>query len=365
MGNLLIILLVFCLIVIVLFWYYFNKAFGKIGNIPRVVVDTLPAVSVIVCYKNARHHLRTTVQYILSQQYDDFELIAIDDFSNDGSSDLLSSISDPRLILLKAEIDQPGKKGALTQAILKAKNDVLLFTDSDCVPSTQNWIKSMATSMVSQHQTEIVLGYGPMNKSNVWLNVFIRYETILTALQYISYALFEIPYMGVGRNLMYRKSLFIRNKGFESHKNITSGDDDLVVSEVATAQNTVVNIEKDSYVFSEGKSSLMSYLQQKSRHITTSIHYKDIHKYLLAVFAVAQIGFYILLIALFCLGNINIFMFLSLIIVKWIIQAFLHHKALNVLEGEDLHWWFPLLDIGMVAYYLILPLFIIIRKKEW
>ena len=365
MGNLLIILLVLCLIVIVLFWYFFHNAFAKIDITTKSEVGILPPVTVIVCYKNARQHVLTTIQHLLDQQYHDFELIAIDDFSSDGGSDLLSTVTDPRLILLKADKDQLGKKGALTQAILKAKNDILLFTDADCVPSSQNWIKSMTTSMVRQKQAEIVLGYGPTNISKGWLNMFIRYETILTAIQYLSYSVSGIPYMGVGRNLMYRKSLFMRNKGFESHKNIASGDDDLMISEVTTAQNTVVNLLKESFVYSDGKASLTSFLQQKSRHITTSVHYKAKHKYMLGLFAASQLGFYILAIILVIFGYISINVFVAIYLLKWIIQMILHHKSFEVLDGRDIRFWFPLMDIGMIIYYLVLPFYAFIRKEGW
>ena len=52
---------------------------------------------------------------------------------------------------------------------------------------------------------EVVLGYGAYKKYPGFLNKLIRFETFHTALQYFSYALAGKPYMGVGRNLSYRK----------------------------------------------------------------------------------------------------------------------------------------------------------------
>jgi hypothetical protein len=65
------------------------------------------------------------------------------------------------------------------------------------------------------------------------LNRFIRFETVYSAVQYLSFALNGSPYMGVGRNLIYHKSLFAEANGFKSHEKIASGDDDLFINQVA------------------------------------------------------------------------------------------------------------------------------------
>ncbi len=347
------------------FWFLFYKAFVFLSKTEFTTKDIQPAVSVIVCYKNAKQHLHATIQSILNQQYPTFELIAIDDFSIDGSSDTLKHINDDRLTLLTAVKDTPGKKSALTQAIIHSKNELLLFIDADCIPSSTEWITSMASAMMQSKETEVVLGYGPMNKTQGWLNAFVRYETILTALQYMSYAVFKIPYMGVGRNLMYKKSLFLQHNGFKSHENIASGDDDLMISKIATEINTVVNVKPESFVYSDGKNSLLSFFNQKSRHVTTSVHYNFKHKVLLATFAASQLGFYTLMVLLLSLGNISSLSLVLFLAIKWFLQMIFHRKAIKLLIGKDLYWKFPLLDVGMVIYYSTLPIYSFFRKETW
>jgi poly-beta-1,6-N-acetyl-D-glucosamine synthase len=365
MEDIMFFLLAICLIIIVFFWVLFYKAFAKLSINSIPISDKLPEVSIILCYKNAKDHVSKTIQSILNQQYPSFEVIAIDDFSTDGSFSTLEPISDSRLVLLKAAKDAPGKKTALTQAINCAKNEFLLFTDADCIPAGDGWIKSMVTTMVHSKDTEIVLGYGPMQKKKGWLNAFVRFETIITALQYMSYAVLSIPYMGVGRNLFYKKSLYLRHNGFESHKNITSGDDDLMISKVATDVNTLVNIRPESFVYSEGKDSVSSFLHQKSRHVTTSVHYKNVHKVLLGMFALSQFGFYVFLFMLMSYGYISILCFSIVLIMKWLLQMILHHRSFTMLMGKDIYLWFPVLDIVMMIYYMTLPLYSLFRKKEW
>lgn len=325
----------------------------------------MPPISVIVAYKNAENQLKNTINAILDQDYPEFEVVAIDDFSSDSSFDILSEISDIKLVSLKASVDIAGKKTALTEAILSAKYDVLLFTDADCIPASKQWIKSMSASLIDRTNTEIVLGYGPMIKKRGCINAFARYETIITATQYITYAATGIPYMGVGRNLMYRKSTFVRAGGFADHLHIASGDDDLLVSKAATHNNTVVNIDKESFVYSEAKGTLISYLLQKTRHISTSYHYTFHHKFLLTLFALSQISLYFILVV----GSIFEYWTLTFVLLilstKWIIQMFLHNDSFNLLDGKDIKWYFPFLDITMNIYYTILPILGWFRKSGW
>ena len=57
--------------------------------------------------------------------------------------------------------------------------------------------------------------------------------------------------MGVGRNLSYKKSVFFRHKGFSSHNNLASGDDDLFINKAATKKNIAIVIDKDAFTLSE------------------------------------------------------------------------------------------------------------------
>src|SRR5690606_19303744 len=121
----------------------------------------------------------------------------------------------------------------------------------DCIPASEFWMQRMIAPF--SKGAEIVLGYGPYYKAKGFLNKIIRFETFHTALQYLSYALAGLPYMGTGRNLAYKKELFLKNKGFSAHNHLPGGDDDLFINATATGKNTSIVIEKDSFTFSEPK----------------------------------------------------------------------------------------------------------------
>ena len=156
-----------------------------------------------------------------------------------------------------------GKKFPLSMGIRSAKYEIVLLTDADCVPASEFWIQKMQDAY--DHDTEIVLGYGAYHKKAGILNKLIRFETFHTALQYLSYALAGKPYMGVGRNLSYKKDVFLRNKGFSSINQIPSGDDDLFINQVARAENTKIVIDPEAHTLSEPKRSWSEWMTQKYR----------------------------------------------------------------------------------------------------
>ena len=222
----------------------------------RLLTVNIP-VSVIISARNEANNLTENLPLILEQNYPDFEVIVVNDCSLDDSENVLKEfqLKYPHLKMVTVtEHDRfkTGKKFALTMGIKAAKNEHLLFTDADCQPASADWISRMMASNFSG-STEIVLGYSPYYRTSGFLNSFIRFETLKTAINYLSAALAGNAYMGIGRNLAYTKTLFFKNKGFASHMHVLSGDDDLFVNQNATADNTAIEIHPDAFTFSDAK----------------------------------------------------------------------------------------------------------------
>ena len=221
---------------------------------PKEAIQTHP-VSVIICARDEAANLARNLPGALVQQYrTTHEVIVVNDNSFDDSKYLLEEFQRQfkqlRIVELKQEAKLiPGKKFPLSMGIKAAKHEILLLTDADCVPASEHWIEQMQATY--DDQTEIVLGYGAYTQKPGLLNKLIRWETVHTALQYLSYALAGKPYMGVGRNLSYKRALFLRHKGFSAHHKIPSGDDDLFINMAATRRNTKINLQKDSFTLSE------------------------------------------------------------------------------------------------------------------
>ena len=345
-----------CVVVFIqLFYYLFffiRLAFYK--SSPKDNSQT-HAVSVIVCARDEAANLAKNLPGILVQDYSTtHEVVVVNDNSYDESKYLLEELKKEFKQMNVVELTQeakmiPGKKFPLSIGIKTAKHEVLLLTDADCVPASEHWIRSMQD--VYSTDTEIVLGYGAFHKKKGLLNKLIRWETFHTALQYMSYALAGIPYMGVGRNLSYKKAIFFRHKGFSAHNHVPGGDDDLFINAAGNKKNTRINIDKEGFTLSEPAANWQQWRKQKQRHYTTSKHYRSIHKFLLALYALVHFLFYPLLI-----GTAVFYSWKPALIIlaaKWLIQGIVFYRTMRKLNEPDLFPWFILLDIWMSVYYFI------------
>ena len=359
----------FCFITAVqLFYYLFffiRLAFHKAKQ--KNISQTHP-VSVIICARDEAANLVKNLPGALVQQYKTtHEVILVNDNSFDESKYILDEYQRTYKQLHIVELKQearfiPGKKLPLSVGIKTAKYEVVLLTDADCVPASEFWIEKMQEGY--HPETEIVLGYGAYHKKKGFLNKLVRWETFHSALQYLSYAKAGVPYMGVGRNLSYKKTVFFRHKGFSAHNHVASGDDDLFINMAATKTNTEIVVDKDAFTLSEPVKTWKQWKKQKSRHYSTSKYYKPLHKFLLGLYALSQFAFYPLLIAAAIFFSWKI----ALIIfgVRFLLQGFIFYKTMNKLDEKDLFPIFWLLDIWMFFYYLIFS-FSLLRKprKTW
>lgn len=292
-------------------------------------------VSVIVCARNESNNLNKNLYSILNQDYTNFELIVVNDNSTDDSNIVLEKLQmefpEKLRILTLTEKKTIGKKGALSEGILAAKNNILLLTDADCTPVSPKWIQTMVHALTDDK--DIVLGYSPYQYVDGFLNLFIRYETLWTAIQYLSFALAGMPYMGVGRNLMYRKKLFIEVNGFQLHEHILSGDDDLFINQVATHSNTAICVQQNAHVLSEPKYHVTDWVKQKSRHFGTGRLYRPKHQYLLGMLTISQFFYFVSFFFLFVLNFSTIFEN-ALFITRTLIVWFLYAKTIRMLREQ-------------------------------
>ncbi len=307
----------------------------------------LPLVSVVICAKNEADNLEKFLPSVLTQDYPDYQVVVVNDTSGDDTEMVLARLKQnhPRLYYTTIPADkrfQHGKKLALTIGIKAASHDYIVFTDADCEPSSNQWLKNMMQGFAS-HEKELVLGFGGYQKRKGLLNFLIRYDTFYTAIQYLGFALSKKPYMGVGRNLAYRKKLFINNNGFTNHMNLLSGDDDLFVQENANADNTSVVIDAESQTLSVPQTKLRNWRLQKARHLTTSSLYKTGVKLELFLDPLGReimwiLGIFLIIFNTFALAVIGI------IILTLLVKLLFFHKAAKKLNLGRIYWGVLIFD---------------------
>ncbi|MFM9826575.1 glycosyltransferase [Flavobacterium sp.] len=342
----------FFIFIVAIQLFYYLVVFGKFSfakaqkSTPKKI-----GISVIVCAKNEADNVIAFIPLLAEQEYPNFEIILIDDASSDHTLEIFEGFEKqyPNIRLVKVENNEAfwgNKKYALTLGIKASKKDYLLFTDADCYPNSKDWITQMS-SQFTMNKT-IVLGYGAHEKiAGSFLNKIIRFETMLTAIQYFSWSKMGYPYMGVGRNLAYKKEEFFNVRGFIDHIKIRSGDDDLFINQVATNKNTTICYAPESFTYSKPKTTFKDWFNQKRRHLTTSEFYKPLDKIRLTVFYVSQLFFVLLAIILLAfqyqwiaVASIIVFRYLF----SWITLGFASGK----LKEKDVMFWFPIIEIVVI-----------------
>ncbi|HTF21039.1 MAG TPA: glycosyltransferase [Chryseolinea sp.] len=325
-------------------------------------------VSVIVCAHDEEQNLKVLIPALLEQDHSLFEVIIVNDRSNDATFDMLlaEASRDHRLRMVHVNRTPPhvdNKKYALTLGIKAARYEWILLTDADCVPTSKSWISSMSAAF--NDQTNFVLGYSPYQKLPGLLNKIVRFEALVTAIQYLSFALLKMPYMGVGRNLAYRRSKFLEGKGFNNILKITGGDDDLYVNQNATNKDTAVCLEAGAQMTSVPKLTWREYNRQKIRHLSVGKRYKTGHKIVLGAFHATWILSWILGVLLLPLHD-NWALIAGLLVFRIIGWMFTCSKACQRLSGKFELWLLPLLDFIYAFYYLVAGLRALATKRiQW
>jgi glycosyltransferase involved in cell wall biosynthesis len=330
-----------------LFYYLFFYLVINFNKSSGAKSQSLP-VSVIICARNEAENLGNFLPSVLKQDYPDYEVIVVNDCSEDNSYDVLGKllIQFPHLRISNINKDPKfthNKKFAQFIGIKAAKNDLLLFTDADCQPVSDKWLEGMTSHF--DDKITFVLGYGGYQIRKGLLNKYIRYDSITIAMQYLGMAIRGIPYMGVGRNLAYRRSVFFANKGFGAHNNIISGDDDLFVNTNASGTNTSVEISKGTHTRSVPSLKLKDWVIQKKRHLTTAPYYKFRDKLLLVTEPLTRILFYSAFIVMLSF-NFRLQIVLSLFALRFITQIIVF-----VLAQKKLN------EPGLLVYSLIFDIF--------
>ncbi len=349
-----IMLFVFVLAAVIQIFYYLFF-YLRLKNPKKQTTQTQLPLSVIICAKNEEYNLSQNLPKILNQNYKNFEVIVVDDASTDKTPEILKNLELQFTNLRHTTIPQSnrfkeGKKLAQTLGIKSAKNEYLVFTDADCLPVSNLWLQKINENFL--HKKEIILLYGKYKKTKGFLNKIIRFDTFFIAQQYLSFSLNGFNYMGVGRNLAYKKSLFFKNKGFASHLNLSSGDDDLFVNETADKNNTIIEISPESFTESTPKKTLKEWINQKSRHLSTANHYKTFHKVLLTAEPVSRI--LLLLIIWFFIFNFKTLITTSILGVVLIIKFFVFKKNLSVLRDKDLLLYSLIIDFILPFFNLLI-----------
>lgn len=322
-------------------------------------------ISVLICARNEASNLKQYLPKVLMQQYPLFEVVVVNDASEDDTIEVLNELKNkhPQLKVVSispSEKKGAGKRQALQKAIETASYPYFLLTDADCFPASPLWIERMSAHFHLGKQ--IVLGYGPYIEGKGFLNKLVSYETLHTALRYFSFANAGIPYMGVGRNLGYTKHLFESAGGFKEQMHLVSGDDDLLVNKAATRDNTAIEIHGDAFCYSQAPSGWKEWYRQKARHLGVGKYYSFRHILVLGCFTLSDFLFYGMIIALFFISKTPLLL-TALLLVSMILQFVFYYWATRLFKVKGITALIPVFDLLFPVYYIVFAPFMLTAKK--
>ena len=334
--------------------------------------NELPPLSVIICARNESENLRRYLPSILEQDYPNFEVVVINDGSTDESEEVLSAFEETYRHLYHSFTPSSAryisrKKLSLTLGVKASKHDWLVFTEANCRPVSNQWLRLMARNFTPR--TQIVLGYNGYERGKGWMHKRIAFDSLFTSLRYLGFALAGQPYMGIGRNLAYRKELFFKQKGYSTHLNLQRGEDDLFINQVATKDNVAVETDKNAVIRMEPIDRYKDWKEEKTSYLATSSYYHGTQRYLLGFETCSRLLLYAAFAAALTLGIWNMHWFVVgiaalLMIIRFIVQAIVINKTATDMD-DNRHYYFtlPIFDFLLPLQSLRFRLYRLYRGK--
>jgi glycosyltransferase involved in cell wall biosynthesis len=322
-------------------------------------------ISVIIFVKNSAVELKNNLPFILAQNYPKFEIVLINNASTDNTIEVLEAFQEQNqnikiIDVANNEAFWGSKKYALTLGIKAAKYDHLLFTDASSEPLSEFWITEMSKKFNATKT--IVLGYGKYKKKNTLTNIFIRFESLLTAIQSLSFAKLGSPFMAFSSNFGYKKSAFFDVNGFINHMKINEGEADLFIKDAASNENISYTVSKNSFVEIDTPKSFNKWIQERKISNSIKKHYKFKHRFLLNFFIFSKIFFYVLASILFFFYPWKLI--LPFVLAYFLIQYLIIGFSARKLKEPYLIFFLPFLEIGLLLIQISIFIANLISKPN-
>ncbi len=316
--------------------------------------NELPGISIIITAKNEADNLLANLPLILEQDYPNYQVVVVNNSSTDSTDDVLNELRSrypSKLYTTYIPIDSEtvnDKKLALTVGIKAAKHDILLFTEADTKPLTNKWVNEYAKEFAKGK--DVVLGACQLKVGKGLFKKLIQYSNLMFGIKYLGLALIKRPYMGIERNMAYKKNIFFENKGFSSILNIEYGEDNLFINKIATRNNTSVVISPESMVESNAINQLSTWRTIKGKYLITKKYLKGSGDKVLSFEIVSRYIFYFLFVLMLSIGILQpskalIWVAIVLFLLRYMLQVIVVNKNSKLFNSGKYFLSLPLFDL--------------------
>jgi len=326
---------------------------------PQKVTKALPNFQVIICARNEAQRLKKYIPLWLAQDYPRYTVVLADDASDDETVDLAAKWGKQFAhfrYIRKPEKTRSGKRDILSYALADAKEGQIVLSDADCWPTDQNFLKSLAKRIGDR--PVVYVGFGHYAIEQFWPGILVHFETIHAARQYMLGAWLGFSYMGVGRNMGYPRDWGLAAVEASRVGGLNSGDDDMAIQRGSPVRVMPLDFS-GAVTYSEAPVTWKNWLNQKHRHMSTSIHYPfKVSMYL----GMNWLSSIVVKVFLVCglLGILSFSLFLLCLSV-YVVEIVLLFLWTFRYDKKNTRKWLPLADF---LYTFVIPLVWLTKRKK-
>lgn len=351
-----------------LFGYYYYH-WKQLKEYKDQEINPLIFVSVVIAARNEEENIGQLLSLLQNQTYPQahYEIIVVDDYSTDGTKEMVQSFLSDRVKLINPEVAQSlsSKKKAIDAGVKAAKGEFIVITDADCQPSTK-WIETVAGFQKSNNAVFIAAPV-KFQTFNSLLGIFQSLDFI--TLQGITAASVQANFHSMcnGANLAYRKEAFFEVGGFEDIDKVASGDDMLLMYKIWKKRPKGIAYLKSREAIIETKPmmSWKTFFQQRIRWSSKAAYYDDYRVMLVLMFVyLLNCLFFVLLFA--AIFNSSYWpIFLGYFVAKTLIELPFVASVASFYGERKLVLYFPFLQPLHIAYVVLIGMVSQLGKYEW
>jgi cellulose synthase/poly-beta-1,6-N-acetylglucosamine synthase-like glycosyltransferase len=364
------VLIIFCcLSCYTLVIFLFSSGVKKSELLPAGEKESTREVSIVIPFRNEAANLPLLLADLLAQSYpkDLYEVIFVDDHSDDGSHALVDSMISGThgFRCLQLLHESSGKKAALFHGIQHASFERLIQVDADCRIGPQFIASHM--DFLEKHPADLVAGLvSTSEEAGGFLEVFERLD--LLALAGTGVGSFGIgrPMMCSGANLAYSRELYMETRSFDPSESTDSGDDMfLMIGARKLKRSLAYNSAREAYVETSPVSSFRAFLAQRIRWGAKTRHYGMLDIQLLALLVMLS-NVAVLLMPLCFFLSTGQWPWLAL---AWMLKSLADFVLLYRTSGlshqrSDLLWFVPVLLVYYPVFFMTL-MGVLLGRSRW
>ena len=269
--------------------FVFRKEKSRTSN------EDLPPISIVITAHNEAHHLVESLPVILTQEYPDYEVVLVNDNSQDEIEQLALELNNRYhhlhyVNMGSSRSTMEGRKFPFAIGIQAASNPTVVFTNSSCIPSSPFWLQHIASKFV--RQKEVVLAHTTYQSRGGLLNKWLHYDALVNSVRAFSYTLAKMPVLADSHNLAFKRHLFFDNKEkFFALSRLPFGEDNIFINQVANGKMCDVAVDPEAVIY-QTPISFSDWLRNKRYELVSQSYYRALHRFVLQCYNWLSFLFY-------------------------------------------------------------------------